>query len=49
MVSEVSPTAAWYAVGFLGQLVFGSRFFIQWIVSERARRVIIPKPLRAAL
>ncbi|HYR52628.1 MAG TPA: lipid-A-disaccharide synthase N-terminal domain-containing protein [Candidatus Dormibacteraeota bacterium] len=43
MISAVSPTAAWYAVGFLGQLIFGSRFFIQWIVSERARRVIIPK------
>jgi lipid-A-disaccharide synthase-like uncharacterized protein len=43
MISAVSPKAAWYAVGFLGQLIFGSRFFIQWIVSERARRVIIPK------
>jgi lipid-A-disaccharide synthase-like uncharacterized protein len=43
MISAVSPNAAWYAVGFLGQIIFGSRFFIQWIVSERARRVIIPK------
>jgi len=38
-----SSVAAWYAIGFLGQLTFGSRFFVQWIVSERARRVIIPK------
>jgi len=43
MFSSASTTTAWYAVGFLGQLIFGSRFFIQWIVSERARRVIIPK------
>ncbi|HYQ90000.1 MAG TPA: lipid-A-disaccharide synthase N-terminal domain-containing protein [Candidatus Binatia bacterium] len=38
-----APVAAWYAVGFLGQITFGSRFFVQWIASERARRVIIPK------
>ena len=35
--------AAWYAIGFLGQMTFGSRFFVQWIASERARRVIIPR------
>ena len=35
-------TPVWYVIGFLGQLTFGSRFFVQWIASERARRVIIP-------
>lgn len=38
-----SSVAVWYAIGFLGQVTFGSRFFVQWIVSERARRVIIPR------
>jgi lipid-A-disaccharide synthase-like uncharacterized protein len=38
-----SSAATWYAIGFLGQITFGSRFFVQWIVSERARRVVIPK------
>jgi lipid-A-disaccharide synthase-like uncharacterized protein len=38
-----SSVAMWYAIGFLGQITFGSRFFVQWIASERARRVIIPK------
>jgi lipid-A-disaccharide synthase-like uncharacterized protein len=38
-----SSVAVWYAIGFLGQITFGSRFFVQWIASERARRVIIPK------
>jgi lipid-A-disaccharide synthase-like uncharacterized protein len=38
-----SSVALWYAIGFLGQVTFGSRFFVQWIVSERARRVIIPR------
>jgi len=41
--SLLTSVALWYAIGFLGQLTFGSRFFVQWIVSERARRVIIPR------
>jgi lipid-A-disaccharide synthase-like uncharacterized protein len=41
--SHALPLAGWYAIGFLGQVTFGSRFFVQWIVSERARQVIIPK------
>jgi lipid-A-disaccharide synthase-like uncharacterized protein len=41
--SLFTPVALWYAIGFLGQVTFGSRFFVQWIVSERARRVIIPR------
>ena len=43
MFSSATPTTAWYAVGFLGQLIFGSRFLFQWVASERARRVIIPR------
>jgi lipid-A-disaccharide synthase-like uncharacterized protein len=38
-----SSVAVWDAIGFLGQITFGSRFFVQWIASERARRIIIPK------
>jgi lipid-A-disaccharide synthase-like uncharacterized protein len=38
-----SSPAVWYAVGFLGQAVFASRFFVQWIASERARRVVMPR------
>lgn len=34
--------AAWYALGFCGQVLFGSRFFVQWIASERQKRVVIP-------
>ncbi len=41
--SLLTPVAIWYTIGFLGQLTFGSRFFVQWIASERARRVTIPK------
>jgi lipid-A-disaccharide synthase-like uncharacterized protein len=35
-------TTNWLAVGLAGQLLFGSRFFVQWIASERARRSVIP-------
>ena len=33
---------AWVALGFLAQALFGMRFLVQWIASERAGRSIIP-------
>lgn len=32
----------WICLGFAGQLLFGSRFLIQWIASERKKESIIP-------
>ena len=32
----------WYAIGFLGQAFFFSRFFVQWLASEREGRSVIP-------
>lgn len=32
----------WLGVGFLGQALFGSRFLIQWLASERLGRSHIP-------
>ncbi|MAI83539.1 MAG: hypothetical protein CMM91_01200 [Rickettsiales bacterium] len=32
----------WMIIGFIGQIIFASRFLIQWIVSERASKSIIP-------
>lgn len=32
----------WAGIGFFGQALFGSRFIIQWIYSERAKRVVVP-------
>lgn len=32
----------WVIVGLLGQLMFSMRFLIQWIMSERARRSVMP-------
>src|SRR5262245_22198437 len=33
----------WYVVGLSGQLLFGSRFFLQWIASEWAKRPVLPR------
>ncbi len=38
-----SSSAVWYGIGFLGQVTIGSRFFVQWLASERARRVVMPR------
>ena len=32
----------WLVIGFAGQLLFTSRFLVQWIASERARRSVVP-------
>ena len=32
----------WIMVGFLGQALFSMRFLVQWIMSERARRSVMP-------
>ncbi len=32
----------WVALGLLGQLIFASRFVIQWLASERKGRSVIP-------
>jgi len=34
----------WVALGLIGQLIFASRFVIQWIASERKGKSIIPVP-----
>jgi lipid-A-disaccharide synthase-like uncharacterized protein len=42
-VKLLSNDQFWLAVGLLGQLCFTSRFLIQWIASERAKRSIVPE------
>lgn len=32
----------WKVVGLLGAAIFGARFIIQWIASERAKKSVIP-------
>jgi lipid-A-disaccharide synthase-like uncharacterized protein len=33
----------WTIFGFIGTLTFGSRFILQWIHSERAKKVVVPE------
>lgn len=33
---------AWLGVGFAGQFFFFSRFFVQWIASEKAGKSVMP-------
>jgi lipid-A-disaccharide synthase-like uncharacterized protein len=39
---EITAAKVWLAVGFAGQCLFGLRFLIQWIATERRRRSVIP-------
>jgi lipid-A-disaccharide synthase-like uncharacterized protein len=32
----------WKIIGLSGSIIFGLRFFIQWIASEKARKSVIP-------
>ncbi|MCG6925759.1 MAG: lipid-A-disaccharide synthase N-terminal domain-containing protein [Acidobacteria bacterium] len=35
-------TQLWLVIGFVGQALFGSRFLVQWIVSERRGESVVP-------
>ena len=42
--ANVSTTElVWVALGFLAQLMFTTRFVVQWLASERARRSVVPE------
>lgn len=32
----------WLCIGLLGQMVFSARFILQWFVSEREKKSVIP-------
>ncbi|UWQ15159.1 lipid-A-disaccharide synthase N-terminal domain-containing protein [Aliiroseovarius sp. M344] len=38
----MSISSIWLGIGFLGQLLFTSRFLVQWIVSERRGESVVP-------
>ena len=40
LVEKVS--SPWLVVGFLGQVLFGGRFLVQWVCSERRGESVIP-------
>ena len=38
----MTETSLWIGIGFAGQLLFTSRFLVQWIASERRRESVVP-------
>lgn len=38
----MDKTTVWLIIGFLGQACFTSRFLVQWLVSERFKKSVIP-------
>ena len=32
----------WKIFGFIGQILFGARFLVQWLASEKVKKSIIP-------
>ena len=41
-MKALTPQNVWMALGFAGQVIFGLRFVVQWIATERQKRSVIP-------
>jgi lipid-A-disaccharide synthase-like uncharacterized protein len=37
-----ADTIWWTALGLLGNGMFAARFYVQWLVSERQKRLVVP-------
>jgi lipid-A-disaccharide synthase-like uncharacterized protein len=42
ITEQVAGNPFWFTVGLAGQMVFGARFILQWIVSEYKKRSHVP-------
>src|SRR5262245_16596504 len=42
MFDRLLHVNAWVLFGLLGQIVFGLRFFVQWVASERRGETTVP-------
>ena len=40
MTFDIEPV--WLVIGFAGQALFSARFLVQWVMSERQGRSVIP-------
>jgi lipid-A-disaccharide synthase-like uncharacterized protein len=43
MNSWITSSPVWYGIGMAGQILFGSRFLVQWIASENAKKSVLPR------
>jgi lipid-A-disaccharide synthase-like uncharacterized protein len=39
---SITAEQIWLAVGFVAQALFGARFLVQWITSERRKESVVP-------
>ena len=42
ITEQVAGHPVWFIIGFTGQVTFGARFILQWIVSEYKKRSHVP-------
>jgi lipid-A-disaccharide synthase-like uncharacterized protein len=42
IVEQVAGSPLWFLIGLAGQVIFGFRFILQWIVSEYKKRSHVP-------
>jgi len=42
ITEQVGGAPVWFAIGLAGQIIFGGRFILQWIVSEYTKRSYVP-------
>jgi lipid-A-disaccharide synthase-like uncharacterized protein len=42
LADEAATPLFWYVIGYGGQIVFGSRFYVQWLASEKHKRSVMP-------
>jgi lipid-A-disaccharide synthase-like uncharacterized protein len=42
VVDQIGASPFWFLIGLAGQVIFGFRFILQWIVSEYKKRSHVP-------
>ena len=42
MIAAITGENIWVAIGFVGQVIFGMRFVVQWIATERRKKSVVP-------
>lgn len=42
LLSHVTTDTVWVTIGLIGQALFAGRFLVQWLVSERTGRSVVP-------
>ena len=41
-MAAITEHNIWMGIGFVGQVIFGMRFIVQWIATERQKKSVVP-------